>query len=538
MKTIDTVLQEYLQAAVPSVALRTSEEPRALKTLLAVAESLDLNLNVWTSHEGIVLTRAATSGAWSVPKADEVGFPAGAARAVLASLPADGVTERPGILVFCDLQTWIKDPAFDPPSERVFRELVARASSAGLFVVFLGPSFVPPASFERYVTVLDYSLPDREALGAILDKVARDAESNGLKLAGLDNGKREALLRAAAGLTCAEAETALALAVIRAKDPAKPKAVRTLDPQVIASEKALAIKRSGHLEIIEPDPRGLDAVGGLSELKTWLNERKRAYTPAARKYGLPSPRGCLVVGQPGCGKSLVAKCVGAVLGIPTLRLDLGKLFGSLVGQSESRTDEVLSMVDAVAPCVLWLDEVEKALAGTHGGASHDSGVGARILGKLLYWQQERQSDVFILATCNEPWLLPAPFTRRGRFDETFYVGLPSAVELAEIARVHLVRLGRDARKFNLSKIAAACEGFTGAEVEEAVKAALYRAFYDGEREPTEADVLATAKATKRLCETMAEQFKRMDEYGSRCRPASSERERPGKAEAVRRMLGN
>lgn len=548
-RPIEQVLTEYVAAGTPAVALRTSEESRAIETLRTVARDLKRNLNVWTAREGIVGTKldfnkfmAAELG----PK-DAVQFPALAAAAVLGWIADHIQTDEQGqqfmpdeftvgILVMCDVQTWLKD--LDPASERTLRDLVAQANSGGCTVIFLGNTFTPPPSFARYVTVIDYSLPDREALDAILAKLEADCKSQNIKLAPLDNGQREAVLRAATGLTCHETEQALALAVARARNPKTPGAVRTLDPLVISKEKALAIKRTGHLEIIEADPRGLDAVGGLGELKGWLGERRLAYSRKAREYGLPSPKGALVVGHPGTGKSLVAKCISAVFGIPTLRLDLGKLFGSLVGESEARTDEVLAMVDAVAPCVLWLDELEKALAGTHGGASHDSGVGARILGKLLYWMQERQSDVFILATCNEPWLLPAPVTRRGRFDEVWFVDLPTADECTEIAAVHVKKLGRDPKKFNLAELGniAAAKKFTGSEIEEVVKAALYRAFYDGEREPVTQDLLDCVATTRTMAETMAEQFKRMTEYCARFRKASLPPDSPVAAKPGQRKI--
>lgn len=542
-RPIDLILDEYIQAAVPAVALRTSEESRALATILGVAKLRKCAVHAWNAREGLLCLQQADNDL-PFPDGEETRFPANAAAAVLATIKGNSEADQgkmPGILVFLDLQTWLRE--LDPPSERVLRDLVATASESGLFVIFLGSTFAPPASFARHVTVLDYRLPDREGLDKILGKIERscaEAETE-IKLTPINNGQREALLRAATGLTCHEAETAYALAVARAYNPEKPRAARTLDAQVVSAEKALAIKRTGTLDIIEPDPRGLDAVGGLSRLKSWLLQRREVYSPKARAYKLPSPKGVLLAGIPGTGKSLTADILGAVFGVPALRLDMGRLFGSLVGESEGRTDEVLAMVDAVAPCCLILGEIEKSLQGTHGGASHDSGVGARILGKLLEWSQNHTSDVFMAATCNEPWLLPAPLLRRGRFDALFFIDVPGPGERAEIAGIHISRFGRDPRKFDLPKIAQASREFVGSEIEEAVKSALFAAFHDDGREVTTKDILAACVeiAKSKMVDVMAEQIERMRKFGERCQKASDEKELPSaKAEQPRKIMSS
>jgi SpoVK/Ycf46/Vps4 family AAA+-type ATPase len=272
------------------------------------------------------------------------------------------------------------------------------------------------------------------------------------------------------------------------------------------------VKKSGLLEIAEPDQRGLDAVGGLNVLKAWIMKRKRSYTPAAEAYLLPPPKGVLIVGVPGTGKSLSAKAIGTALGVPTLRLDIGALFNSLVGESESRTRAALNLAEALAPCVVWIDEVDKGLAGASGSGAGDSGVTKRVFGTIITWMQERKRPVFLVATANDVTNLPPEFLRR--WDEIFAVDLPTEEERAAIFYIHLQKRKRMplAQRFNIatdtraSLAITATEEFTGSEIEKVIEAAMYDAFDEDGREFTIDDIISAARRTTPLAQTAKEKI--------------------------------
>ena len=402
-----TTLINYIKAACPSAAFRTVEEPRAMQVVLAIAKEREKNVFTWNARQGIV--QVNTANGFSFDTEDTLP-PGDACEKMLDAIQESG-EEEPGILVLLDFHKFARD--LDPNTERVVKDLLVAAPSNGLFVIFLGLEFRIPASFERYVKVVDFKLPDRDELNSILDKNERDCAEAGIKLKPLANGQREEVIRAASGLTQPEAENAFALAVIEA-EATDAKAERVINARTVYREKANAVKRSGHLEIIEPDPRGIKAMGGLDNIKLHLMQRKLAYTQKAKAYGLPSPRGILLIGVPGTGKSLTAWVIGAIFNVPVLRLDLGCLFAGIVGESEQRTRDVLALADAISPCVLWIDEIEKGLAGSSGSGNLDSGVGKRMLGTILTWQQQHSNDVYVLATANQVEQLPPELLRKGR----------------------------------------------------------------------------------------------------------------------------
>jgi SpoVK/Ycf46/Vps4 family AAA+-type ATPase len=266
--------------------------------------------------------------------------------------------------------------------------------------------------------------------------------------------------------------------------------------------KAELLEEGGLLEPVGTDAGGLEDVGGMENLKEWLGVRARAFEPQARGFGVEPPRGVLLTGVPGCGKSLAAKSIAHAWRLPLVLLDPGRLYGSYVGESERRLERALETIVAMAPLVLWVDEIEKGFAS--GSALGDSGVSQRVLGSFLRWMQERPPGVFVVATCNDVQALPPEFMRRGRFDEVFFVDLPDAGERAAILQVQLRRRGRDGAAFDLAALVAATEGFSGAEIEGAVVAALYRAYADGQELTTEG-ILTEVRSTAPLSRTRAEE---------------------------------
>ena len=292
-----------------------------------------------------------------------------------------------------------------------------------------------------------------------------------------------------------------------------------LDPRAAAIEKAHRLAAGGLLEVIEPDPAGLAGVGGLDGLKTWLTHRRAAFSPAAADFGLPQPKGVLLVGPPGTGKSLSARAIAATWNFPLIRLDFGRLQGSYVGESEKNLRAVLAQLSGMAPCVCWTDEIEKGLAGsgTNGGE-----IARRMLSTLLTWMQEQQG-VFWFATANDVTALPPELMRKGRFDDTFVLDLPDPEERAAIWTIHLAKRRRNPADFDLPALVAATEGFSGAEIEAAVIDGLHLAFSDGARALATADLLAAAADTRPLSKLAPEAIDAVRQWGAtHARPAGKD----------------
>lgn len=261
-------------------------------------------------------------------------------------------------------------------------------------------------------------------------------------------------------------------------------------------------------------------MGGLAGLKDWLQKRAAAFTDEARAFGLPAPKGILLIGVQGCGKSLCAKAVASLWRLPLLRFDMGRMFGSYVGSSEENVRKAIAVAESVAPAILWVDEIDKAFAGTRGSGANDSGTTARVFGTLLTWMSEKTAPVFVVATANDISGLPAELLRKGRLDEIFFVDLPGAEERAEIVRIHLAKRGRDPEAFAAAGLAAACEGFSGAEIEEAVVSGLYEAFSEG-CDLTSEHIARSMNQTVPLARTMAEQMNELRSWTEgRARPAN------------------
>jgi SpoVK/Ycf46/Vps4 family AAA+-type ATPase len=273
---------------------------------------------------------------------------------------------------------------------------------------------------------------------------------------------------------------------------------------VVAREKAQAVNKNGLLELIEAQ-ESLDSIGGLDVLKDWLLKRREAFSPRAIQYGLPTPKGVLMLGIPGCGKSLTAKATASVFGVPLLRLDAGRIFAGLVGQSESNLRSVIQTAEAIAPCVLWLDELEKALSGSKSSGATDGGTSSRVFGSMLSWMQEKKSPVFIVATANDVSQLPPEMLRVGRWDQLFFIDLPTREERELIWRIQIAKYGRSPEDFDLAQLAKATDAFTGSEIEQVFVEALYRAF-DQDSEPTDLTIGEVLVDFVPLSRLMAEQI--------------------------------
>jgi SpoVK/Ycf46/Vps4 family AAA+-type ATPase len=322
------------------------------------------------------------------------------------------------------------------------------------------------------------------------------------------------MIKSAQGLILDEIEAVFARSLVEHK---------RFDLNAILEEKQQIIRKSGLLEYYAPDSN-LMGVGGMELLKDWLAKRQKSFTDAAREYGLPAPKGILLLGVQGCGKSLTAKAVGAQWNLPLLKLDVGRIFGSLVGQSEENIRKAIKVAESVAPCILWADELEKGFAGMSGSGVSDSGTTARVFSTFLTWMQEKTAPVFLIATANDVQVLPPEMLRKGRFDEIFFVDLPDGPEREEIFTIHLKKRKRDLGKFKLKALSKATEGFSGAEIEQVIVGAMFVAF-DAGREVAQKDILDEAKAVVPLSVMMREEIEELRTWAEmRTRPASQRHE--------------
>lgn len=482
-----TKLINYIKAAYPGLAIQTTEESRAMADVIAAAKAAKRNVVTWSATEGM---KEIGDGVRDIPDTQDL-------------LEAAKQRQKDCVYIFRDPHTWPFDR--DPILARGFRDILTWAPTEGSCIVVISPEFRPHPTFEKLVTVMDYTLPSRNDLIKIAKGIADSAERS--------IEATNEVLRALGGLSTTEAENALALSLIE---------TGTFDAKIIYREKVQAVKKSGLLEIVEPDPRGLHAIGGLAELKGWITKRRKAYTPEAERFGLPSPKGILLVGVPGTGKSLSAKAIGTALEVPTIKLDIGALFNSLVGESEARTRDALKLAEAMSPCVLWIDEIDKGLAGSSGSGSGDSGVTRRVFGTVISWMQERRRPVFLVATANQVEGLPPELLRKGRFDELFAVDLPNESERAAIFEIHISKRKRDIKNFDVAQLARTTEAFTGAEIENVIDEAMFNAFDAG----TDISTVIIEQAAKKmtpLSTTAKEQIDSIRQWAkTRARFASSQ----------------
>ena len=413
------------------------------------------------------------------------------------------------VYIMRDLHKWLaNDPIVLRKVRSLARKLQNGKPDVARSIVILTPSADVPIELQGHTIVLDYPLPERAEIAEILSDVLDSLPETVTRP---DDATRAAAIDAAIGMNSEEIGACYARSVVLHK---------RIDPAMVSTEKRRVVARERVLDWFEPDPRGLDAVGGLENLKAWLAERRRALTPEARAYGLPSPKGMLLLGIPGTGKSLTAKAVASAWGLPLLRLDLGALKSKWVGESEANIRRALAVAETVSPCCLWLDEVEKALAGSTGPQG-DGGVSSDALGVVLSWMQERAGQVFMIATANGIAGLPPEFMRKGRFDKLFWIDLPTATERREILAVSIRMHKRDPSTFGLDVLAQATQGFTGAEIAAVVSDALFTSFADDARELTTADLLRAAETVVPLARTSAEQIDALRKWAvGRTSPAS------------------
>ncbi len=454
----DEQLDTFLRARFPLILVVSQEEERVLQILKNLCDRTQRVLLTWDFADGFRMLSGAST---NLPDA----------RDPLTALEQLEAFATPNsVFVLKDFHE-----AWDNPQvKRKLRSICQRVRLGNKSILVTSPSSKLPDELRDEAVLIELELPKSDELEEVLLSQIRKP---GVKVSLTPLG-REKMVQAALGLTVAQTQRVIAKAIV------SDGVIDDRDIDLVTEEKKQIIRESEALEFyaVTETP---DDVGGLGVLKEWLHLRERAFSKEAREYGLPAPKGIALIGIPGTGKSLTAKMIGGLWHLPLLRLDVGALYGSLVGESEERTRRALRLAETVAPCILWIDELEKSLS--HGGA--DSGTSTRVFGSVLTWMQEKKVPVFVVATANDIYSLPPELLRKGRFDEIFFLDLPTAEERREIFTVHLLKRRRIPEDYQLDALTAASEGYVGSEIEQAIIDAMYLGFDDGQREFTTEDIL-------------------------------------------------
>ncbi len=490
-------LELLIRARYPILYLLTHEERRADEMVRQVANLLQKRFHRWS------LTRSYEPPL-PTPSESPTRTPLSAEVEALTALFRP---DQNALILLRDFHPYLNDVRVI----RLLRDLYPRLYETRRTLILLSPILKLPPELEKEVAVLEMPLPSRDEIAQKLrDIVLHVSDKPGITTE-LTPEEFDELVQAAQGLTMEEIENVCARSLVEHK---------RLVVDAILSEKQQIVRKSGVLEYYTPSETMSD-VGGLDLLKEWLRKRRRAFSQEAREFGLPAPKGVLLLGVQGTGKSLSAKAIASLWNLPMLRLDVGRVFGSLVGASEANMRLAIRTAEAVAPCILWIDELEKGFSGVQSSGMSDSGTTARVFATFLTWMQEKRKPVFVVATANDVSLLPPELLRKGRFDEIFFIDLPHAPEREQIFAIHLRKRNRDPNTFDLKRLAQATEGFSGAEIEQVVIGALFTAFDKG-RDLTMDDLLNEIKSVVPLSVMMREEIDELRTWAQmRTRPASS-----------------
>jgi SpoVK/Ycf46/Vps4 family AAA+-type ATPase len=476
----------------------TKEERRAERGIIEAAASADYVTELWDCRSGLVASDGEPVRRISDP---------------LDMLEWVAQTDERRVYVLRDLDDW-----FDPMLKRALRSLArmlqSEPRSRARSVVILTPNTDMPAQIEGHAVTFEYPLPDREEVSTLLDD-AIGALSPEKAATALRNGNRDRAIDAAVGMRAEEIGNCFARSLVSTEET-------QIDPDIVASEKRRIISKTKGLDWIDPDPLGLDAFQGYSALKEYISQEREMLSQEARSFGIEAPRGILLVGVQGCGKSLCATATPTSWGVPCIKLDIGGTRSKWVGESEGNIREAQRVLEAIGPSVCWIDEIEKALGGSSDGAA-DGGVGRDALGALLTWMQSRKGSTYVVATANDISALPPELLRKGRFDEIWFVDLPNASERRAILGVSVRKTGRDSEAIgDASEFIRASEGYTGSEIAAAVTTAVKRCYREGRRDLTAADVASAIQASPPLSQTRKESIDKLRTWApGRARMASA-----------------
>ena len=470
------------------LSIETDEEDRARSLLLAATEDLGMKLFEWS----------ATSGMQDALRPGTVVGQTREPRELLAHIETLSVA---AVYLLKDFDVFLSDPGL----VRQMRETCQAFAQSPSIIVLTGSTIELPAELEHFSTYFEMELPDTGELAAVVAAVASSLEVRHKLVCELDLGKDGELVRALGGLTLNQARQAVARAAL---------AVGALDDGVIEAihaGKAELLRSAGLLEYF-PSEDNVAELAGSSRLREWLERARMGFSPEARALNLAPPKGVMLVGVQGCGKSLCAKVIAREWKLPLLKLDVGRLFDRFIGESEKNFRKAIEQAEAMAPAVLWFDEIEKAFATSGGDSDADGGLGRRLFGFFLTWLQEKRADVFVVATANDLTRLPPELLRKGRFDEIFFVDLPDSRARQAIFEIQLKLRKQDPAAFELCELVIASEGFSGAEIEQAVISGLYRALHVGRSLTTDL-VLAELAGTIPLSVSRREDVEKLREIG-------------------------
>jgi ATP-dependent 26S proteasome regulatory subunit len=486
-----------LRAKYPLIYIVTAEEEPVEDILVEVAlqSSPSRRILFWDIARG-----------WSDNNADK-----GSVMAALSRISQRDKATKDGdnvLYVLRDLHPILKYPHYDRhiPIIRELKNLARDLKLDRRTIALTSYVLEIPSELTEEITTIDFPLPAIEEIGYLIKQKISPNKLN------LSNLAWEQLVKACQGLSRTRIQRVLAKAI------AEKEQVNDADIDAVLAEKQQAIRQTGILEFFTVN-ESLKNVGGLDNLKQWVRIRRDAFTEEAKRYGIPTPKGVLLVGIQGTGKSLSAKTIANEWRLPLLRLDIGRLFGSFVGESESRMRQMIQLAEATAPCVLWIDEIDKAFGNVNGSGDGDSGASRRVLGTLITWMQEKTAPVFIVATANNVRILPAELLRKGRFDEIFFLNLPTESERQEIFKVHLQKLRPSRlREFDLFLLARHTKNFSGAEIEQVIIDGIHRAFgrgSSGNREDfTTEDIISAIEETVPLAAIASQQIESLKQWAA------------------------
>ncbi len=469
----------------PIIYLDTWEEGRATEILGLVAQDLNLPLYVWTVTQG--MARAGGAPIYNTQEPAQV-------------LSQISGMDGEGLFLLKDFHKYLEQDV----TVRQLRDLCQKFRQARHAILISAPVVKIPVELEKDIAKFTLGLPDEVELNQLASITVSDLGKNHRIQSQLTPDQTSALVHSLLGLTRGEASRVLSEAVLENLRFD----IGTID--LIRRIKSNLIKDQGVLEFVEPEV-GMASVGGLARLKAWLEMRRGAFSPEAERYGLDPPKGILILGVQGCGKSLCAKAVAREWNLQLLKFDASSLFEKYIGESEKNLHKSLQVAEAVSPAVLWIDEIEKMFPSAALRSEADGGLSMRIFGTFLNWMQEKKSPVFVTATSNDISALPPELLRKGRFDEIFFVDLPNPEERKTIFSIHLARRKHDPAQFDLVKLAAAAEGFSGAEIEQGIASSLYSAF--SQKAPLSTDmILKEIQSTYPLSVTMREKVDGLREW--------------------------
>lgn len=487
-------IKSMMRANFPLIYLTTTEYGRVTQKLRTLCFSQNIKFNIWDAVDGLLVHEKDSSGRL-VDAPHEAWGSTQDSYTLLEWIYRELIETRkdatPEVFLLEDCHPYFSEKKYP----ELLRKLATQLKFFNKHIVFVGPYTKLPIEIEKYITIVNIDLPDRDDLRIRLRYVAgKDYIIN--------PDLEKFIIDSALGLTDTEADLAFRLA------KEKVGLNRSECVQIIANEKEQIIKKSGILDYIPVNMSLNETVGGLENLKKWLTLRSKAFELKAKEFGLPEPKGILLLGVPGCGKSLTAKCIASEWKQPLLKLDIGKVFQAEVGSSENNIRQALATAEAIAPCILWIDEIEKGLS-TSGG-ERDGGTNSRVFSTILTWMQEKKKPVFVVATANKIESLAPELLRKGRFDEIFFIDLPTPEERYNIFKIHLSKFHQNSIK-NFDKLVDKTKGFNGAEIEETVKEAMFISYVENPdcRQIEERHLLESADLVVPLARTMYNEIKQL-----------------------------